>query len=285
MLAPSWPFNTTAQYTHYLPPRPSPLSPRSANVYPPRRARVVDETMSKHHSLENQYPKPTSQIPSFSSSSLVPSSDANKTRKNAPPAFALRGGAKPNPLMRKGGDQRERRRDLFMKKVQMGREDKRWEGRSEQILRSDYILEQRRWENERARSAPQLDIYEDEEDESPPPSSMNMFMDETRSTPHPVPHQIDDEVDTIAQFEQQELEDLLALAADEEVSAMNTHMEEVDVPSSPTRYGSDEEDYDDIFMEMVSSQETQTQGQFGMIQTRMEREFDQGHEDVDMDMS
>jgi hypothetical protein len=35
--------------------------------------------------------------------------------------------------MRKENDQRERRRDLFMKKVQTGREDKRWEGRSEQV--------------------------------------------------------------------------------------------------------------------------------------------------------
>lgn len=129
MLAPSWPFNANTQYAQYIPPRPSPLSPRSANVYPPRKA-WNRETMSKENTVDNQLSKPA---PQASSSSLQSASNANRTRKNTPPAFALRGGAKPNPLMRKEGDQRERRRDLFMKKVQTGREDKRWEGRSEQV--------------------------------------------------------------------------------------------------------------------------------------------------------
>lgn len=131
MLAPSWPFTTSTQYAQYIPPRPSPLSPRSANVLSPRKVWARD-TMSKQSPVD-QSSKP---VPQSSSSSLVPqksSSSANKSRKNAPPAFALRGGAKPNPLMRKEGDQRERRRDLFMKKVQTGREDKRWEGRTDQV--------------------------------------------------------------------------------------------------------------------------------------------------------
>lgn len=138
MLAPSWPFTTNTQYAQYIPPRPSPLSPRSANVLSPRKAWGRD-TMSKQSPVD-QYSKP---VPQSSSSSLVSqksSFGATKTRKNAPPAFALRGGAKPNPLMRKEGDQRERRRDLFMKKVQTGREDKRWEGRSEQVQYHPYSL-------------------------------------------------------------------------------------------------------------------------------------------------
>jgi hypothetical protein len=35
--------------------------------------------------------------------------------------------------MRRDDGQRERRRDLFMRKVEKGREDRRWEGRSEQV--------------------------------------------------------------------------------------------------------------------------------------------------------
>ncbi|TLD18927.1 hypothetical protein E2P81_ATG01655 [Venturia nashicola] len=281
MFAPSWPFTANTQYAQYIPPRPSPLSPRSANVYPPRKAWGHD-TMSRPNT-QDQFSKPA---PQSSSSSLIPqksSSDANRTRKNAPPAFALRGGAKPNPLMRKEGDQRERRRNLFMKKVQTGREDKRWEGRSEQILRSDYILEQRRWENERARSAPDLDIYEDEEDELPT-SSTNLFSNTTPSSPHLPSHQIEDEVDVVAQMEQQELDELLALAAEEEHPLVNSYMEVMDIPSSPTRYGSDEEDYDDIFMEMVSSQ-TAEQGQSGSIPMQMAQARYHGQEDVEMDMS
>lgn len=40
---------------------------------------------------------------------------------------------RPNPLLKGRDEQRERRRDLFMKKVEQGRDDKRWEGRSDQV--------------------------------------------------------------------------------------------------------------------------------------------------------
>jgi hypothetical protein len=56
------------------------------------------------------------------------------------------------------------------------------------------------------------------------------------------------EVDAMAQIEEQELQELLALAEDDGDQMQH-------IPSSPTRYGSDEEDYDDIFMEIVSSQD------------------------------
>lgn len=59
-----------------------------------------------------------------------------------------------------------------------------------------------------------------------------------------------DEAEAIAQMEEQELQELLALAEEEQPA--NDEMQHI--PSSPTRYGSDEEDYDDIFMEIVSSQ-------------------------------
>lgn len=114
---------------------------------------------------------------------------------------------------------------------------------------------------------------------------MGLLNDATPSTPHLSPRQIEDEVDAVAQMEQQELEGLLALAAEEEDLIINTYMEEADVPSSPTRYGSDEEDYDDIFMEMVSSQEAQAQGQFGSIHTQMAQDQYHGLEDTEMDMS
>jgi hypothetical protein len=44
---------------------------------------------------------------------------------------------KSNPVMKKArqtrDETRERRRDLFMKKIEQGREDKQWKGRSEQV--------------------------------------------------------------------------------------------------------------------------------------------------------
>lgn len=83
-------------------------------------------------------------------------------------------------------------------------------------------------------------------------------------------------------MEEQELEELLALAGDAVDPVTNKYMEEIDIPSSPTRYGSDEEDYDDIFMEMASSQDAYQQ-QWGSIQTQMGQHHMQ--EDVEMDMS
>lgn len=103
----------------------------------------------------------------------------------------------------------------------------------EQILRSDYIAQRRRWEEERDREAHIFD-YEDYEqaDELPGlPQSWPM-------TPR-LKAQPDDEqqVDEIEQMEEEELRALLELQEQEE-AAMR------DIPSSPTRYGSDDEDYD-----------------------------------------
>ena len=59
-----------------------------------------------------------------------------------------------------------------------------------------------------------------------------------------------DEVEAVAHQEEQELEELLALAEEEQSSVQEPRSE---------RWGSDEEDYDDIFMEFISSTETAQQ--------------------------
>jgi hypothetical protein len=46
--------------------------------------------------------------------------------------FAKRA-VKPNPLLKGRDEQRQRQRDLFMRKVEQGRDDKRWEGRTDQV--------------------------------------------------------------------------------------------------------------------------------------------------------
>jgi hypothetical protein len=60
------------------------------------------------------------------------------------------------------------------------------------------------------------------------------------------------EVDAIAQMEEQELQELIALEYDGGEAMQH-------IPSSPTRYGSDEEEYDDIFMEILSSQDVRSE--------------------------
>jgi hypothetical protein len=152
-----------------------------------------------------------------------------------------------------------------------------------QILRSDYILQQRRWEEERARSAPdfipEFEEFEEDKDDFPT-SGFSRGTVLYPSTPRLSAHKTeDDEVDAVAQMEEQELRELVALAEESEAQRMEMPMKEQSIPSSPTRYGSDEEEYEDIFMEIVSSQ----QGAQAAAQQQI-----QGHhaqEDVEMDMS
>ena len=56
-----------------------------------------------------------------------------------------------------------------------------------------------------------------------------------------------DEVEAVAHQEEQELEELLALTEEEQSSVQEPRSEQ---------WGSDEEDYDDIFMDFISSSET-----------------------------
>jgi hypothetical protein len=84
-------------YSPYTPPRSSPLSERSANVAP----RLFDFSMASQ-------------------------SNANKSPT---PQRAY----KPNPVMQTRDAATKRRRDMFFKRVQNGREDKKWEARGEQV--------------------------------------------------------------------------------------------------------------------------------------------------------
>jgi hypothetical protein len=81
-------------YSPYTPPKSSPLSERSANVAP----RLFDFNMASQ-------------------------------QKSPTPQRAY----KPNPLIQTRDAATKRRRDMFFKRVQTGREDKKWEQRGEQV--------------------------------------------------------------------------------------------------------------------------------------------------------
>lgn len=84
-------------YSPYTPPRSSPLSERSVNVAP----RLFDFNMSSPPDM----------------------------KKSPTPQRAY----KPNPLVQTRDAATKRRRDMFFKRVQNGREDKKWEARGEQV--------------------------------------------------------------------------------------------------------------------------------------------------------
>ena len=83
---------------HYMPPRPSPLSERSANADP----RPFQFTMA-------------------------PPAQNEKTFSASQRAY------KPNPLIQTRDAATKRRRDMFFKRVQKDREDKKWDARGEQV--------------------------------------------------------------------------------------------------------------------------------------------------------
>ncbi|OAK95904.1 hypothetical protein IQ06DRAFT_231376 [Phaeosphaeriaceae sp. SRC1lsM3a] len=212
-------------YSPYTPPRSSPLSERSVNAAP----RLFDFSMS-----------------------------SPPTEKNSPtPQRAY----KPNPLVQTRDAATKRRRDMFFKRVQNSREDKKWESRGEQIQQLDFVSERKRWEAEKALQAPPEDdeMVEEYADDVPLPEW---------TTPTPQISQDMTEADYVAAQEEYELQQMIA--------AMEQQDQENDAASQ--HFGSDDEDYDALFIECatVNGQQYQAQQpqQFG---------FDNG-DAMDMDM-
>ena len=182
--------------------------------------------------------------------------------------------------MKSSEERTKLRRNAYLDRVKTGQEDQRWVGKSDQarhhvclqqqvlkltlpqqILHLDYTNERRRWEEELQRTAPEFNDKEDLENQeydipvtshniSGHAPTANIFSHSVQSSKHTV----FDEVEAVAHQEEQELDELLALAEEEQNSIQEPRSE---------RWGSDEEDYDDIFMEFISSSETARQAASG----------------------
>ncbi|KAF2142347.1 uncharacterized protein K452DRAFT_297654 [Aplosporella prunicola CBS 121167] len=224
----------------YTPTRPSPLAPRSTNVL--------------------QRPVPTNQT----------TMDAQKKSPRA---------ARPNPLMQRSSADatRERRRDLFLRKVSNDRDERRYAGRSEQIMRLDYVQRQRAWEARLAKSAPTLPEpdEEDEVEEDVKPTASAHAYDEDdmmigSSQSEQDAYGYNARLTQSAPLAEAEVEDVVA-QEDEELRALLAMMEEDELPAGDEfDYGSDEDDYDSIFMEALQQEEQQQQGR----QEHMSEEHD-----------
>ncbi|KAK4992441.1 hypothetical protein LTR50_001200 [Elasticomyces elasticus] len=187
------------------------------------------------------------------SSFLHPSSFMN-TNASASGARHTRTPCPPRPTKQsrtvQGRDAlRDKRRDLFLKKVQEGREDRRWDARGDQILRLDYVSQQRRWEAEQARSAPTLSAWPPEEDDDQNISVSNVQPSQwlANSTTHSRRLTSDEEIDAVVRREDEELQALLSMMETEDSRDHDDSTQ--DGPRE--EYGSDEEDYDSIFMDVI----------------------------------
>ncbi|KAI8934190.1 hypothetical protein NX059_008939 [Plenodomus lindquistii] len=151
---------------------------------------------------------------------------------------------KANPVMQTRDAATKRRRDMFFNRVQNSREDKKWEARGEQIQQLDFVSERKRWEAEKARQAPPPEDPEFDEDLID--GAMLPELPQIHSAPQPETWMT--EADWVAAQEEYELQQLVA-SMEQENDASSQH------------YGSDDEDYDSIFMECATTASEQHQYQ------------------------
>ncbi|KAG9613933.1 hypothetical protein KCV04_g16676, partial [Aureobasidium melanogenum] len=146
---------------------------------------------------------------------------------------------------------RERRRDMFLRKVRQSRDDNKWDSRIDDMARLDYLKEKRRWEAEQVRSAPSLhpDFAEAEEasEYDLPTYSSQMAWDPQSQFEHP----LDPEADAILQQENEELEALVALMQEDENCQNQQFNSQEAHDDRSSVFGSDDDEYDNIFMNLI----------------------------------
>ncbi|KAK8158663.1 hypothetical protein IWX90DRAFT_482098 [Phyllosticta citrichinensis] len=239
----------------YAPTRSSPLTPRDPNAHLARRPFSFAYTNS---AMDAQPPQ-------------------GAFGKPAQPTPFARRDAKQNPLIQRSGSDvaRERRRDMFLRRVANDRDDRRWSARSEQILRLDYVQRQKRWEAEMARRAPKAaeppsdeeddqDVIWDDEDGAVASSQGTNWSYQRPLSQQQRSESLEAEADVVAQQEDAELEALLDMMEEDEQGQDE---------ESPA-FGSDDE-YDHIFEEAVNTPPRNAHG------------LQQGttHDNDDMDMT
>ncbi|KAH8821146.1 hypothetical protein F5884DRAFT_76111 [Xylogone sp. PMI_703] len=174
--------------------------------------------------------------------SPTPSSRSKSPHQSTETPFSKRT-IKPNPLLqRSGSDGREARRKLFLKKVRSNSEDKRWEkrGGEDEMMRTIWIAEQRRLAEKQAREAMAIPSEREEEELE----ILNALTD-ARTL---------DEImaDEVARKEEEELEALLSLMNEPDMA--NAAQNQQNRSSYDTAYGSDEEDYDLLFENVIQNE-------------------------------
>ncbi|KAK3061762.1 hypothetical protein LTS18_005493 [Coniosporium uncinatum] len=194
--------------------RPLPLSPRSANACP----------------------RPS------------PFSVSNDTKREVP--FSNRS-IKQVPIPQSRDATRDRRRNLFLKKVQKDREDGRWESRSEQILKSDYVSQRRQWEAEQARRA--LDYYEpiEEDEEDDPMITSQEEYQLPRQNGSSVQEELDAELEWAARQDDEFYDYLLERTHEPQRQPASLNGRQLE--HCVENFGSDDDDYDTLLLEAFNS--------------------------------
>lgn len=167
---------------------------------------------------------------------------------------------KANPVVQTRDAATKRRRELFFKRVQDNREERKWGSRGEQVRhylysdqtrtdhsqlqQLDFVSERKRWENKKAQEAPREEEDFDDEllsEAKLPQSSSDAAQYEPEMS----------EADYVLEQEEHELQQLIA--------AMEQEQSQDTAPQQ--HFGSDDDDYDQIFMECAADADTRYQQQ------------------------
>ncbi|CAJ2502240.1 Uu.00g096340.m01.CDS01 [Anthostomella pinea] len=149
--------------------------------------------------------------------------------------------ARPNPLRQNRENAQDGRRKLFLKNVRQRADDNKWDrrGGDQETLKLEWAVLDRRRRQQRESDLDGI-VCEDEIEDIP-------------ELPPQVPQEPDDDVmvDAIAQEEEREMEAMLSMLEAESSSQASAR------PNSPSL--SDDDDYDSLFMDLVSQEESGSQ--------------------------
>lgn len=208
----------------------------------------------------------------------------NKHSPNREGAFSKRI-TKTNPLLHGQGDGRETRRKLFLRRVREDSEDKRWKARGgdDEMMRTIWIAEQRRRAERQARDAQGWAVDVDEQDMQLDYGAGNLSLDEVMAeevarneeeeleallssmTEAERRQTLDEAYENVSTLDEEigpiDDKEAAAWARGEFQHVSNQHnMTVMDVErhvnsSSPdTHFGSDDGDYDAIFMDVIQQE-------------------------------
>lgn len=154
-------------------------------------------------------------------------------------------------------------------------------------MRMDFMQRQRQWESEQARSAPLLpaDPPEEDEDLDAPLSSSAMQISQPYASQYSM---VEEEADEVAQREKEELEALLSYLPEEEEGLpdqSNAFADETNAHGgSQEHFGSDDDDYDALFSDLMHAEPLPSDGNQQHQQEQQDVNHPQNGDD-EMDMS
>lgn len=174
----------------------------------------------------------------------------------------------------RGADAREAHRRLFMQRVAKDRDDRRWAERGEHLLQLDFNRERKQWRREKERSAPE-DVEWDESDaadgdalvlsgRSADFAPAPVVSKWSQSTPDSSASAMDVSQRDMDEDEDEREAELARWQEEREIEELLAMRDEEESKKKSSAYGSDEDDYDGIFMELAEK-ENQDRPSHGMV--------------------